>query len=181
MLVSFLWPRWSDLAPAARRRCPTNAGSLARNAPGTPITRPNQVHAYDEMPLRAAPQPRVVQRRRVLHKQHRRLQPAMLQQRHPRGLHAVGRRTLRPSRRSDRSASALVPAVPGGPWRGLRRLGRFDRQFRNRQGRPLTRFGVRYILRKHARAASAASKTLAAKRVHPHVIRHNSEFRIIPS
>ena len=46
--------------------------------------------------------------------------------------------------------------------------------FRNRQGRPLTRFGVRYVLRKHARAASAASKTLAAKRVHPHVIRHSS-------
>lgn len=46
--------------------------------------------------------------------------------------------------------------------------------FRNRQGQPLTRFGVRYILRKHARSASATLQTLAAKRVHPHVIRHTS-------
>ena len=51
-----------------------------------------------------------------------------------------------------------------------------DRQplFRNRSGHPLTRFGVRYILRKHAGTASNSVPTLAAKRVHPHVLRHYS-------
>ncbi len=51
-----------------------------------------------------------------------------------------------------------------------------DRQplFRNRSGHPLTRFGVRYILRQHAGAASHAAPTLAAKRVHPHKLRHTA-------
>ena len=43
---------------------------------------------------------------------------------------------------------------------------------RNRSGRPLTRFGPRYILRKHAGTAAASVPTLAARRVHPHVRRH---------
>jgi len=42
--------------------------------------------------------------------------------------------------------------------------------FRNHAGHPLTRFGVRYILRKHARCVP----TLAAKRIHPHVLRHTT-------
>ena len=42
--------------------------------------------------------------------------------------------------------------------------------FRNHVGHPLTRFGVRYILQKHARSVPA----LGAKRIHPHVIRHTS-------
>ena len=46
--------------------------------------------------------------------------------------------------------------------------------FRNRAGGPLTRAGVRYILRKHARTASVSVPALAAKRIHPHVIRHTS-------
>ena len=51
-----------------------------------------------------------------------------------------------------------------------------DRQplFRNRSGHPLTRFGVRYILRKHVGTASNSVPTLASKRVHPHVLRHTS-------
>ncbi|MDE0103824.1 MAG: tyrosine-type recombinase/integrase, partial [Bryobacterales bacterium] len=51
-----------------------------------------------------------------------------------------------------------------------------DRQplFRNRSGHPLTRFGVRYILRKHARTAADSVLTLRAKRVHPHQIRHTA-------
>ena len=51
-----------------------------------------------------------------------------------------------------------------------------DRQplFRNRAGHPLTRFGVRYILRKHARAAATTVPTLGAKRVHPHKLRHTA-------
>ncbi len=46
--------------------------------------------------------------------------------------------------------------------------------FRNRSGHPLTRFGVRYILRKHAGTASHSVPTLASKRVHPHVLRHTA-------
>ncbi len=44
--------------------------------------------------------------------------------------------------------------------------------FRNRDGRPLSRSGVRYILRKHSRTASGEARTLKTKRVHPHVLRH---------
>lgn len=49
-----------------------------------------------------------------------------------------------------------------------------DPLFRNRSGQPLTRFGVRYILRKHARVAAATVPSLAAKRLHPHVLRHTA-------
>ena len=44
--------------------------------------------------------------------------------------------------------------------------------FRNRRGEPLTRFGVRYLLRKHARGAQVAVPTLGRRRVHPHALRH---------
>lgn len=46
--------------------------------------------------------------------------------------------------------------------------------FRNHCGQPLTRFGVRYILAKHAGTAAKTVPTLAAKRVHPHVLRHTA-------
>ncbi|MDQ2766159.1 MAG: site-specific integrase [Gemmatimonadota bacterium] len=51
--------------------------------------------------------------------------------------------------------------------------------FRNRRGEPLTRFGVRYLLRKHTEHATTAVKTLAAKRVHPHVIRHTTAVHLL--
>ena len=35
----------------------------------------------------------------------------------------------------------------------------------------MTRFGVRYILRRYAERAEAAAPTLARKRVHPHTYR----------
>ena len=38
----------------------------------------------------------------------------------------------------------------------------------------MTRFGVRYILRKHAGTASNSVPTLASKRIHPHVVRHTA-------
>lgn len=46
--------------------------------------------------------------------------------------------------------------------------------FRNRRGQTLTRFGVRYILHKHADVASRSVATLAGKRLHPHVLRHTA-------
>jgi site-specific recombinase XerD len=51
--------------------------------------------------------------------------------------------------------------------------------FRNRRGEPLTRFGVRYLLRKYTEHATAVVKTLAAKRVHPHVIRHTTAVHLL--
>jgi len=51
--------------------------------------------------------------------------------------------------------------------------------FRNHRGDALTRFGVRYILRKYARKASSVVKTLGTKRVHPHVIRHTTAVHLL--
>jgi integrase/recombinase XerD len=51
--------------------------------------------------------------------------------------------------------------------------------FRNRRGEPLTRFGVRYLLRKYAHAARTTAKTLTAKRVHPHVMRHTTAVHLL--
>lgn len=51
--------------------------------------------------------------------------------------------------------------------------------FRNVRGDPLTRFGVRYILRKYARAASSSATTLATKRIHPHVVRHTTAVHLL--
>lgn len=51
--------------------------------------------------------------------------------------------------------------------------------FRNRRGQPLTRFGIRYLLRKHARSADFAAPTLRAKRIHPHVLRHSTAVHLL--
>jgi integrase/recombinase XerD len=51
--------------------------------------------------------------------------------------------------------------------------------FRNRRGEPLTRFGVRYLLRKYTGRATAVVTTLAAKRVHPHVVRHTTAVHLL--
>jgi integrase/recombinase XerD len=51
--------------------------------------------------------------------------------------------------------------------------------FRNHRREPLTRFGVRYLLRKHVRNARAAAPTLGDKRVHPHVLRHTTAVHLL--
>jgi integrase/recombinase XerD len=51
--------------------------------------------------------------------------------------------------------------------------------FRNHRGEPLTRFGVRYILRKYAEVASSSATTLATKRIHPHVVRHTTAVHLL--
>jgi integrase/recombinase XerD len=53
------------------------------------------------------------------------------------------------------------------------------RLFRNRRGEPLTRFGVRYLLRKYTRDASSRICTLEGKRVHPHVLRHTTAVHLL--
>jgi integrase/recombinase XerD len=54
-----------------------------------------------------------------------------------------------------------------------------DPLFRNRHGARLTRFGVRYILRKHCVRAQAVTPTLAAKRLHPHSMRHSTAVHLL--
>jgi site-specific recombinase XerD len=54
-----------------------------------------------------------------------------------------------------------------------------ERIFRNRRGEPLTRFGVRYLLRKYADRASLVVPSLAQKRVHPHTVRHSTAVHLL--
>ena len=49
--------------------------------------------------------------------------------------------------------------------------------FRNRRGDLLTRFGVRYILRRCG--ANAGLPQLTAKRIHPHLIRHSAAIYLL--
>ncbi|MBE3100582.1 MAG: tyrosine-type recombinase/integrase [Planctomycetes bacterium] len=51
--------------------------------------------------------------------------------------------------------------------------------FRNHRGETMTRFGVRYLLRRYAERARTASPTLAAKRVHPHTYRHSAAVHLL--
>ncbi len=53
------------------------------------------------------------------------------------------------------------------------------RLFRNRRGKPLTRFGVRYLVAKYARLAQSAMPSLARKRVHPHTFRHSTAVHLL--
>jgi integrase/recombinase XerD len=51
--------------------------------------------------------------------------------------------------------------------------------FRSGRQRPLTRFGVRYLLRKYVQCARATAPTLNAKRVHPHTLRHTTAVHLL--
>jgi site-specific recombinase XerD len=51
--------------------------------------------------------------------------------------------------------------------------------FRNHRGEPMTRFGVRYLLRRYAESARTAAPTLAVKRVHPHTYRHSAAVHLL--
>ncbi len=53
--------------------------------------------------------------------------------------------------------------------------------FRNHRGEPMTRFGVRYLLRRYAERAESAAPTLVAKRVHPHTYRHSAAVHLLRS
>jgi site-specific recombinase XerD len=53
--------------------------------------------------------------------------------------------------------------------------------FTNARGRPLTRFGVRYLLRKHVTAAGRAVPSLRDKRIHPHSLRHGTAIALLKS
>lgn len=51
--------------------------------------------------------------------------------------------------------------------------------FVNARGSPITRFGVRYLLQKHVAAAAIGAPSLAAKRIHPHSLRHTTAVHLL--
>jgi integrase/recombinase XerD len=53
--------------------------------------------------------------------------------------------------------------------------------FLNHRGTPLTRFGVRLILRKHIRKAAQRQPSLKNKRLHPHSLRHSTAVYLLRS
>jgi site-specific recombinase XerD len=53
------------------------------------------------------------------------------------------------------------------------------RIFANARGQPMTRYGVRYLLRRYVRRATAAAPTLKGKRLHPHSIRHSTAIALL--
>jgi site-specific recombinase XerD len=53
--------------------------------------------------------------------------------------------------------------------------------FVNHRGQPLTRFGVRWILRKHVRQAARQVPALKNKRLHPHSVRHSTAIHLLRS
>jgi integrase/recombinase XerD len=54
-----------------------------------------------------------------------------------------------------------------------------SRLFINARGGPLTRYGVRYLLRRYLRKASHAAPTLRGKRLHPHSVRHSTAVALL--
>jgi integrase/recombinase XerD len=55
------------------------------------------------------------------------------------------------------------------------------RIFTNRNGAPLTRFGVRYLLQKYVATAVVRAPTLKGKSLHPHCMRHTTGLSLLKS
>jgi integrase/recombinase XerD len=55
------------------------------------------------------------------------------------------------------------------------------RLFRNRNGAPLTRFGIGYLQHKYVAAAAERVATLRGKRLHPHCLRHTTALSLLKS
>jgi len=53
--------------------------------------------------------------------------------------------------------------------------------FLNANGSPITRFGIRYIVRKYAKAAANRSPSIKSKKVGPHTFRHSTAMHLIRS
>ncbi|RLA52275.1 MAG: integrase [Gammaproteobacteria bacterium] len=53
--------------------------------------------------------------------------------------------------------------------------------FLNQRGKPLTRFGVRYILARQCERAQATCPSLSSKRLHPHSMRHSTAIYLLKS
>lgn len=53
--------------------------------------------------------------------------------------------------------------------------------FLNRDGKPLSRFGVNYLVKKHRQAAEASCPSLVGKTISPHTFRHTTALHLIQS
>jgi len=53
--------------------------------------------------------------------------------------------------------------------------------FKNARGQQLSRFGVRYLIRKYVAAASSKAPTLREKHIHPHSVRHATAVALLKS
>lgn len=53
--------------------------------------------------------------------------------------------------------------------------------FTNARGAPLTRYGVRYLLRRYVQKASQVAPSLKTKKLHPHSIRHSTAVALLKS
>lgn len=66
-------------------------------------------------------------------------------------------------------------------WREMAPAGSSQCVFVNRNGQPLTRDGIAYVLRKHAAAAAKVKPNLQHKRITPHVLRHSCAVALLQS
>jgi site-specific recombinase XerD len=55
------------------------------------------------------------------------------------------------------------------------------RLFTNARGRPLTRFGVRYLLRRYVACAAQQSPSMRDRSIHPHSLRHSTAMALLKS
>ncbi|MEK7757857.1 MAG: site-specific integrase, partial [Planctomycetota bacterium] len=53
--------------------------------------------------------------------------------------------------------------------------------FLNANGKPITRFGIRYIVRQYAAKAGEACASIKAKKVSPHTVRHTTAMHLLQS
>jgi integrase/recombinase XerD len=53
--------------------------------------------------------------------------------------------------------------------------------FTNARGQALTRYGVRYLLRRYVQKAASIAPSLKAKNLHPHSIRHSTAVALLKS
>ena len=51
--------------------------------------------------------------------------------------------------------------------------------FLNANGKPITRFGIRYIIRKYAVKAGEACPSIKTKKVSPHTVRHTTAMHLL--
>ena len=65
--------------------------------------------------------------------------------------------------------------------RGVRRESDSPLIFTNARGQPLTRYGVRYLLRRYVQKASRVAPSLKGKKLHPHSIRHSTAVALLKS